>query len=309
LRIGTFQYFAARGDVATLEALIHYALKRHDPDRTDDPNPALALFEQVAQRQARLVAQWMGLGFIHGVMNTDNCTLSGETIDFGPCAFMEGYNPQQVFSSIDQQGRYAYANQPRVAQWNLARLAEALLSIDPESKTLLDALQSGIHRWRDQYEVERCQVFDRKLGLTYPSRDDAGLIDSWLTLLANARVDFTQAHLALPAAVDDRKPLELLLGDTPELKAWYAQWLARLTTAGQPADAVIQQLLTTNPSIIPRNHQVEAMITAAVDDADFAPFFALLEAVTQPYSQNPDLDAYRLGAPPEQAVYQTFCGT
>jgi uncharacterized protein YdiU (UPF0061 family) len=244
LRIGTFQYFAARGDVATLEALIHYALKRHDPDRTDDPNPALALFEQVAQRQARLVAQWMGLGFIHGVMNTDNCTLSGETIDFGPCAFMEGYNPQQVFSSIDQQGRYAYANQPRVAQWNLARLAEALLSIDPESKTLLDALQSGIHRWRDQYEVERCQVFGRKLGLTYPSRDDAGLIDSWLKLLANARVDFTQAHLALPAAVDDRKTLELLLGDTPELKAWYAQWLARLTTAGQPADAVIQQLLT-----------------------------------------------------------------
>lgn len=309
LRIGTFQYFAARGDVESMSALVHYALNRHAPERANSPIPALALFEHVAQRQAELVAQWMGLGFIHGVMNTDNCTISGETIDFGPCAFMEGYNPQQVFSSIDQQGRYAYSNQPRVAQWNLARLAEALLSLDPESKPLLDALQAGIHNWPERYEQARCQVFGFKLGLANPSIEDATLIDGWLALLAQTRVDFTQAHLALRAAVDDPQPLQTLLGSSAELTAWQNQWLARLATAGQPADAVIEQLLATNPSIIPRNHQVEAVITAAVDESDFAPFFQLLTAVTQPFSQDPDLDAYRLGAPPEQAVYQTFCGT
>lgn len=309
LRIGTFQYFAARGDVESLSALVHYALKRHDPKRANSPNPAMVLFEQVAQRQAELVAKWMGLGFIHGVMNTDNCTISGETIDFGPCAFMESYNPQQVFSSIDQQGRYAYSNQPRVAQWNLARLAEALLSLDPESKPLLEALQAGIHNWPERFELERCKVFGHKLGLANPNTDDAPLIDGWLALLAQTRVDFTQAHLALRAAVDNPQPLQTLLGASAELTTWQAEWLARLTASGQTAAATKQQLLATNPSIIPRNHQVEAVITAAVDAADFAPFFKLLAAVTQPYSQDPNLDAYRLGAPPEQAVYQTFCGT
>jgi uncharacterized protein YdiU (UPF0061 family) len=304
LRVGTFQYFAARGEREQLARLYAYTVARHQPDAATP----LALLRGVAQRQAKLIAQWLNLGFIHGVMNTDNMTISGETIDYGPCAFMEAYDPAAVFSSIDRQGRYAYGNQGAIARWNLARLAESLLPLmldedAPEAEVervvaqateLIDAFPA----WLD------AQLRDgqrRKLGL---AQADAGLADDWLALLQQGRADFTLAWRRLAEAREgDEAPLRALFADPAGLDDWLARWRAACTASGSELRAI-------NPLIIPRNHRVEEALAAASDRGDMAPCEALLAALRRPFEETAANARYAEPAPAEQtACYQTFCGT
>jgi len=312
LRVGTFQFFAARGEHDRVRQLLAYAVARHDPDLADLPEPARALrfLERVAQRQAALVASWMGLGFIHGVMNTDNMTISGETIDYGPCAFMEAYDPGTVFSSIDHQGRYAYANQAAIARWNLARLAETLLPLlDPEADAALARATAVIDCFPGWYEAEWRAVWRCKLGLALPFDDegDTRLAEAWLRLLQAQAVDFTQAARALaPAAEGDEAPLRALFaaadGGPAGIDAWLRHWHARGSHDGAA-------LRAANPRIVPRNHRVEEALAAATA-GDLRPLETLLAALRRPFDDDPALAPYAEPAPAAlTAAYQTFCGT
>ncbi len=339
LRVGTFEFFAARDDRDTLRRLAEYAIRRHDPGLAGDPDRYLGLLEAVARRQARLVAQWMNVGFLHGVMNTDNMTVSGETIDYGPCAFLEAYDPATVFSSIDEMGRYAYANQPRIARWNLARFAETLvpLLVDPADEAAVreavarlavpidafpglydDALRAGLHA---------------KLGLRSVPADEAqgdrALADDWLELLQAQRVDFTLAWRRLAdAAQGNEAPLRALFADDRPLEAWLSRWHARcarddaLAGSGRPARSAAdtiesaagseraRRMRSVNPWVIPRNHRVEEALASASDGDDLEAFEQLLAALRRPFDESPAQAYYAEPAPPEQtAAYRTFCGT
>jgi uncharacterized protein YdiU (UPF0061 family) len=294
LRVGTFQFFAARGDKAQLKALADYAIARHDPDLASADNPYLAFLDAVIARQSRLIAQWMGLGFIHGVMNTDNMAISGETIDYGPCAFMEGYAPGTVFSSIDHQGRYAYANQPLILGWNIARLAETLVPlIDPDPDRAVDQANALLEGIAGRYRAEWLAVMRRKLGLTGEDAGDAALADDLLTAMTGADWTLTFRRLADPAA------LRPLFDDFRQMEAWLTRWQAR---AG---DGAAQRLAAANPAVIPRNHKVEDALTAATA-GDMAPFHALLTAIQQPFTEQ---EAFMLPAPSGFGAYVTYCGT
>jgi uncharacterized protein YdiU (UPF0061 family) len=317
LRVGTFEYFAARGEAERLRRLVDYAIARHDPALADAPNRALALLRAVAGRQAALVAQWMNVGFIHGVMNTDNTTISGETIDYGPCAFMEAYEPQTVFSSIDHHGRYAYGNQPFIARWNLARLAEALLPLlaDDEPQAVAHATEV-IDAFPAWYRDALLQGQRAKLGLRTAEEGDAALADDWLALLHAERVDFTLAwrHLADIAAGDDA-PLRALFADPQAPGAWLSRWRERCARedgeAGPTAGVErARRLRAVNPRVMPRNHRVEEALAAASDEGHLAPFERLLDALKRPYDDAPDLAPYAEPAPRQvTAAYRTFCGT
>ena len=290
LRIGTFQFFAARGDAAMVRRLADYTIARHYPDCQGAENPYLALFDAVTQAQARLVAQWMGLGFIHGVMNTDNMTLSGETIDYGPCAFMEAYSSGTVFSSIDHQGRYAYDNQPLILGWNLARLAETLLALfDAEEGRAVDLANDRLDRIAGVYRDEYLAVMQAKLGLTGAAGDGA-LVEDLLTAMVGEDWTLTFQRLAQDAAPD-------------ALRDWLPRWQA----ARRPDFAA--RMAQVNPVYIPRNHQVEQALASA-EGGDLAPFEALLAVVSDPYRPRPGREAYALPAPaPFTASFRTFCGT
>ena len=312
LRVGSFQFFAARGDTGRVQQLLAHAVARHDPELAGLPvaEQAARFLERVARRQAALVARWMGLGFIHGVMNTDNMTISGETIDYGPCAFMEAFDAGAVFSSIDHQGRYAYANQPGIARWNLARLAETLLPLlhaDPDAAVALAT--ATIDAFPGWYEAEWRAVWRHKLGLAEPF-DDAGdtrLAEAWLRLLQEHAVDFTRANrLLADAAAGDDAPLQALFaasdGGPAGLAAWLVHWRAR----GPRGPAALR---AANPRVIPRNHRVEEALAAATA-GDLAPFEALLAALRRPFDEAPELAPYAEPAPPAlSAGYRTFCGT
>jgi uncharacterized protein YdiU (UPF0061 family) len=310
LRVGTFQFFAARGDTERVRQLADYAIARHDADLTGQPGRHLELLERVAQRQATLIAQWMGLGFIHGVMNTDNMTISGESIDFGPCAFMEAFDAGAVFSSIDHQGRYAYGNQPGIARWNVARLAETLLPLlDDDADVAVAKATAVIDAFPARYDTAWLRVWRAKLGLGAASDDAEArrLAESWLQLLQEHAVDFTLAarHLA-GAAAGDEAPLRALFaasdGGPAAIGAWLAQWQAQ-----GPHDAAA--LRATNPRVIPRNHRVEEALAAATA-GDLAPFESLLAALKRPFDDDPALAAYAEPAPAAlTAGYRTFCGT
>ncbi|SMY07567.1 protein adenylyltransferase SelO [Flavimaricola marinus] len=299
LRVGTFEYFAARRDDEKLARLVDYALRRHDPDLAGADMPALALFRAVRDRQARLIAQWMGLGFVHGVMNTDNMTISGETIDYGPCAFLDAYDPATVFSSIDRGGRYAYANQPRIAQWNLARLAEALLSqLDKDTDAAIALILPEVEAFMPIFEAAFVEVMQAKLGLAAP---DPGLAQRLLDLMAEARADFTSTFRALAADLrDGGDRAKAQFADPEPLRAWLADWRA----AAPDPDAMDR----VNPIYIPRNHLVEAALEAATE-GDLGPFEALLEVLEDPFEARPGLDKYALPAPSGFGPYTTFCGT
>ncbi|MEY3273315.1 MAG: hypothetical protein RLZZ341_2216 [Pseudomonadota bacterium] len=313
LRVGTFQFFAARGDTARVRQLLAYAVARHDPDLAALPEDQQArrFLERVARRQAALLAQWMGLGFIHGVMNTDNMTISGETIDYGPCAFMEAYDPGTVFSSIDHQGRYAYANQPAIARWNLARLAETLLPLlHADADAAVAEATVVVDAFPGWYQAEWLAVWRAKLGLAEDGAQDEGdtrLAEAWLRLLQEHAVDFTQAARALaPAAAGDEAPLRALFaasdGGPAGIDAWLPRWRAR----GLREAAALR---AANPRVIPRNHRVEEALAAATA-GDLAPFEALLAALRRPFDDDPALDRYAEPAPAAvTAAYQTFCGT
>lgn len=312
LRVGTLQYFAARKEHDLLRRVADYAIARHDSQLAGEPDRYLRLLSAVVERQAALIARWMGVGFIHGVMNTDNMTLSGETIDYGPCAFLEVYDPATVFSSIDLEGRYAYGNQPAIAQWNLTRLAEALLplidsDVDRAVALATEVLQGFVQR----YEAHRLAVFRRKLGLSDRGAisQDQLLINDFLGLLEQHKVDFTLAFRALSkAALGDAAQLRKLFEPTlPALDSWLERWRQALP-AGAGFDT--EAMHKANPVYIARNYQVEAALAAAVAQNDFGPFERLLDVLRSPFDERVRDAAYALPASDEQATgYQTFCGT
>jgi uncharacterized protein YdiU (UPF0061 family) len=313
LRVGTFQFFAARGDYDKVRQLADYAIRRHYPELAEHPQRYLELLRAVAERQARLIAQWMHVGFIHGVMNTDNMTISGETIDYGPCAFMEAYDPSTVFSSIDTQGRYAYGNQPLIAQWNLARLAETLLPlIDGEQPERAVASATEIlQAFPARYEAHWLAGVRTKLGLTSEDEGDAALAQDWLDLLKTNGADYTLAWRRLSdAAANDNAPLTAVFDDKPSLQSWLARWRERTARENVSAHARAQSMRRANPLYIPRNHRVEEALAAASVSGDFAPFDDLLTAITQPFDERAELERYLGPAPREvTACYKTFCGT
>ncbi len=307
LRIGTFQFFASRGRTELVERLVRFAIDRHDPDLAGDERPALALLSAVAERQASLVARWMGVGFIHGVMNTDNMTISGETIDYGPCAVMETYDPSACFSSIDTGGRYAFGHQPTIARWNLARLAEALhplLDPDPDRATglAMEVLEEFPHRFEHHWLVGARS----KLGLTTSEDDDRQLVADWLDLLSAQHVDHTLAWRRLGSDAD----LRPMFDDHAPLDDWLDRWYKRSARDAAPSREQSALMRRSNPILIPRNHHVEAALTAAVDDGDVAPFQRLLDAVRRPFDDDPRFTDLTAAAPPAvTARYRTFCGT
>jgi uncharacterized protein YdiU (UPF0061 family) len=326
LRVGTFQFFLAEGDLPKLRQLLDYAIARHDPALVGSSDGKtgreMAFLRAVAQRQARLIAQWMNVGFIHGVMNTDNMTISGETIDYGPCAFMEAYDPATVFSSIDHGGRYAYGNQPGIARWNLARLAETLLPLvaDENDEAAVQrvvaeatAVIDGFPLWCAQALLQGQRA---KLGLqaTADDEEDGRLVDAWLALLHTQAVDFTLAWRLLADAAEGRtEPLRDQFRDRAALDAWLQHWQARLAqedaAAPTPPAARAAAMRRVSPWVIPRNHQVEAALAAATA-GDLAPFHALLAALQRPFDSDATLAPYAVPAPAaETAAYQTFCGT
>jgi uncharacterized protein YdiU (UPF0061 family) len=315
LRVGTFQYFAARRDTEGTRVLAEYAIARHYPEVMQSARPYLALLEAVIARQAKLVAQWILVGFIHGVMNTDNMSISGETIDFGPCAFLEAYEPGKVYSSIDANGRYAYGNQPRAALWNLARLAETLLPLIAEEagspEAALALAQEALARFEPQYEAARLAGMRRKLGLLTERDGDAALAEGLLNCMAVNRADFTLTFRRLcDAAADPESDAEVreLFLDPETYDRWSAQWRKRF--ANEPDSEERAGIMrSSNPLFIPRNHLVEAAIEAAVRLQDFGPFEELVEVVSRPYEERPSLEKYAIPARPEECILQTFCGT
>jgi uncharacterized protein YdiU (UPF0061 family) len=324
IRVGTFQFFAARGDIERVRQLAEYTIARHDAELVGRPGRFLGLLERVAERQAALIAQWMNVGFIHGVMNTDNMTISGETIDYGPCAFIEAYDPKAVFSSIDTQGRYAFGNQPSIARWNLARLAETLLPLlaDDEDRASAEALRV-IDAFPERYRHHLLRGQRAKLGLRAAGASsdeaDTALADDWLALLQTGKIDFTLAwrHLA-EAAAGDEAPLRSLFADAEALDPWLARWRERCVRDDEGAAASdatagaarAERMRRVNPWLIPRNHRVEEALAAASDDEDLGPFDRLLAALRRPYDETAAHDRYAEPAAAEvTACYKTFCGT
>ncbi|MBP8306208.1 MAG: YdiU family protein [Burkholderiaceae bacterium] len=316
LRVGTFQFAAARGDEALLRRLADYAIERHQAPPSADGNPYLGLLRAVSERQAQLIARWMGVGFIHGVMNTDNMTISGETIDYGPCAFMDHYDPQTVFSSIDTGGRYAYGNQPLIARWNLARLAETLLPlIDADADRAIALAVAVIDEFPVRYEHHWLAVMRAKLGLIGQAPEDLALANDFLALLQAHQIDFTQAFRRLADAADSTRPagaqaMQALFSDPAALDGWLARWHSRVAAqACEPAPraAAMRQV---NPAYIARNHKVEEALAAAVEHNDLAPFEALLAVLQRPFEERPEHGSYAAPAPAAQAAcYKTYCGT
>ena len=294
IRVGTFQFFAARGEGDKVRALADHAIARHYPDLAGAETRYLALFDAIIDRQAHLVAEWMGAGFIHGVMNTDNMAISGETIDYGPCAFMEAYAPGTVFSSIDHQGRYAYANQPLILGWNLARLAETLLPLfAPSQEAAIEIANDRLAGIAPLYRTAWTRVMRRKLGLPGEDPGDAALADDLMTAIEGADWTLTFRRLA------DEKALRPLFDDFTRMQAWLPRWRART------GDDAPHRIARSNPAVIPRNHMVEAALAAATD-GDMAPFHALLAAIRQPFEE---AEHYMLPAPTGFGPYVTFCGT
>jgi len=310
LRVGTFQYAALRNDVALLRRLAHQAIDRHHPDAAGTPDPQLALFESVVEAQAALVARWMLVGFVHGVMNTDNMAISGETIDYGPCAFMDAYDPATVFSSIDHGGRYAYGNQPLIAQWNLARLAEAMLPLFADDSDLaVEAATGVLQTFSARYDRHWNDGMRAKLGLVSSKPHDDQLAQDLLRLLETGRTDMTSAFRALSPAVRGHDgPIHRLVADASAFDHWAERWRARLAEDGRSAVDTAEAMDRVNPAYIPRNHLVEKALTAATA-ADLGPYERLLDVVTHPFHDRPALDAFAEPAPPGGGPYRTFCGT
>lgn len=313
IRVGTFQYFMARRDVDAIRALADHAIARHYPDAAAAERPYLAFLESVIAAQAALVAKWLGVGFIHGVMNTDNCSIAGETIDYGPCAFMDRFHPGTVFSSIDRGGRYAYGRQPSIAQWNLVQLAQCLLPVlDDDGDTALELAQAAIDGYATRFDAELLTVFRAKLGLMEPRDGDLALVQDLFERMAAGGADFTLTfrRLAGLLAGGDGAPARDLFVDPTAFDAWETTWRARLAEeAPLPETDRAAALRAANPAVIPRNHQVEAAIRAAEDEGDYTVFEALLAALAIPFEERPEHAAYRLPPRPEEEVKQTFCGT
>ncbi len=313
IRVGTFQYLAATGDEDGVKVLADHVIERHYPALKAAENPYLALYEAVCDRQAALIARWLQVGFIHGVMNTDNMAISGETIDFGPCAFMDSYDPMTVFSSIDQHGRYAYANQPGIGQWNLARLGEALLPlIDPDRDKAIEQANAVIKAYGECFHAFWLQGMRGKIGLASAEDGDLELVQALLALMQAQGADFTLTFRRLSALAGDPEAEDVFVSSFREPAAaveWLAQWRERLARDAQAPGERAAAMKRVNPAFIARNHRVEQAIEAAVEDGDFSLFEALLAVLSKPYEEQPAFAAYMDPPKPEERVLQTFCGT
>jgi uncharacterized protein YdiU (UPF0061 family) len=305
VRVGTFQYFAARGDVEAVRQLADYVIERHYPHAGTDERPYLALLRAVSDAQASLIASWMQVGFIHGVMNTDNMAVSGETIDFGPCAFMDSYDPAAVFSSIDGAGRYAYGNQPHAAAWNLARFAETLLPlIDPLTERALELASEVISTFSARFADAWLSGLRRKLGLSAREDGDAALAEDFLEAMRRNQADFTLTFRRLCDAAETPGEDAWLRCDD-----WAARWRARLTREAVEPRARAAAMRRVNPAFIPRNHRIEQVIHAAVESQDFGPFAELSTVLAQPYHSREGFESYAAPPLPGERVLRTFCGT
>lgn len=314
IRVGTFQFFAARGETDNIRILADHVIERHYPELKGVERPYLALLDAVGERQAALIAKWLGVGFIHGVMNTDNMTISGETIDFGPCAFMDRYDPRTVYSSIDQHGRYAFGNQPGIGQWNIARLAEALLPVlDENEDKAVEAANEAVARFMDRFQAHWKTVIRAKLGLGDEERDsDQDLIRDLLVTLYEQKADYTLAFRRLADAAENEgadAALGALLEDPAALAPWLAAWRERLSQDPTTPAARATAMRMVNPTFIPRNHKVDEALTAAVDHGDFSLFEALNAVLSRPYEDQPTFPAYAEPPKPGEEITATFCGT
>ena len=303
LRVGTFQYAASTQDLDLLRRLADYAIARHYPEAHDSDNPYLAFYEKVLEAQASLIARWMNIGFIHGVMNTDNVTISGETIDFGPCAFMDRFDPDTVFSSIDHGGRYAYGNQPMIGQWNMARFAEAIAPlVDPDPEKSVPLLVDVLKTFPDRYDAHWTAGMRAKLGLSTVRPDDAELLVDLLKALHENRVDFTGFFRGLAGVLrGNREPWRVLDG-------WVDRWLERVTADADDLGAIAEGMDRVNPVYVPRNHLVEEAL-AAGSDGDLSPLRTLLEVLGDPYTPRAGFERYADPADDDSAPYVTYCGT
>ena len=305
IRVGTFQYVAKWGTAEELQALVDYTISRHFPYIEDDENQPLTLLKQVISRQAELISKWQLVGFIHGVMNTDNMTISGESIDYGPCAFMDTYDLETVFSSIDVHGRYAYGNQPYIAAWNLARLAESLLPLlDEDPEKAVELAQAEISEFHTIYNFHWIKGMRGKLGLFNAEAEDEALIEELLELMKKNHADYTNTFRALTF---ETKEDSVLFG-TSEFEQWHKLWLARLDRQKESNDSSKKLMQDSNPAVIPRNHRVEEALKAAVEKGDYSVMERLLEVLSHPYAHTDEQAEYAT-VPEECGPYQTFCGT
>ena len=313
LRVGTFQYFAARRDVEGLKQLADYTIRRQDPAAGAAERPYLALLEAVVERQARLIALWMQIGFIHGVMNTDNTTLSGETIDFGPCAFMDAYDPSTVFSSIDQSGRYSYGNQPAIAQWNLGRFAETLLPlIDPDIERGVELAGEAVSAFTEGFRARWLEGMRGKLGLDSAEDGDRDLVRGLFEAMRLGGADFTLTFRKLCDAAEHEESnadVRALFVRPEAYDAWASGWRARLERDGGATLWRAGKMRRLNPAFIPRNHRVEQALEAAVESEDFAPFAELLKVMSRPYDDQAGFERYSSPPGKHEQIFQTFCGT
>ena len=313
IRVGTFQYFAARGDTGGVRRLADHAIARHYPQAEKAERPYHALLEGVIARQAELVARWLLVGFIHGVMNTDNTSISGETIDYGPCAFLDHYDPAAVFSSIDEQGRYAYANQPRIMLWNLTRLAECLLPLFADDKDkAIEQAQAILGEFPNKFTTTYQSGLRRKIGLFTARDGDEALVQDLLDTMARNQADFTLTFRRLGDAAENEAnhgDVRSLFADPSAYDEWAARWRQRLADEPQTPAERSGLMRTVNPAFIPRNHRIEAVIQAAVSRDDYAPFEELVDVLAKPYEDQPGFADYANPPEPEQRVLQTFCGT
>jgi len=306
LRVGTFEYASKWGNDEDVKSLADYTLKRHYPGSENHENPYLFLLQEVINRQALLIAKWQLVGFVHGVMNTDNMAISGETIDYGPCAFMDAYDPATVFSSIDTRGRYSYGNQPPIAQWNLARFAEALLPLlhDNEDQAI-NIAQDEIAKFIDLYHNNWMAGMRGKLGIFNEEPEDEALIEELLTLMKKYGADFTNTFRGLTFD----KFENMIIFDSEEFVKWHKRWQERIGRQKESKDDIRQLMRNNNPAVIPRNHLVEEALEAAVKDGDYTVMDRLLKVITKPYAHSVEQDEYTTLPAPSSCKYRTFCGT
>jgi uncharacterized protein YdiU (UPF0061 family) len=313
IRIGTFQFFAAHHDIEALQALTNHVIARHYPQANESGNPVESMLKAAIKRQAQLIARWQLLGFIHGVMNTDNMLLCGETIDYGPCAFMDGFNPQQVYSSIDRGRRYAYGNQPSIGHWNLSRLASSLLPIlHEDEEQAITLAQAAIDDYPNLFLNAHSSGLATKLGLQALAEEDTPLIEDLFSTMAENHLDFTLTFRQLSDLADDSSSAEKIIHDFPvpeSLEPWLVRWRERLGQDSMTPSQRQQNMYQANPVFIPRNHLVEAVIQAAYQANDLAPFHQLADVLEDPHSYLPEQIHYATPPEPQQVVHQTFCGT
>lgn len=305
IRVGTIQFASRYGSKEELDALVRYSLNRHYPNQASSDNPSLTLLEEVCKVQAELIAKWQLVGFIHGVMNTDNMTISGETIDYGPCAFMDTYDPKTVFSSIDTNGRYAYENQPSIGNWNLCRLAEAMLPlIDENQDKAIELAQGAIEKYDELYHAKWLEGMRNKLGIVNTEPEDESLVEELLSIMHKYKSDYTNTFVSLTFNEMDKMDLK----DKLEFVEWHKKWQRRVERQDQSKENIRNLMKNNNPAIIPRNHRVEEALESA-EKGDFDVMKKLLNVLSRPYDHNPDQKEYASLPPASSCSYRTFCGT